>query len=260
MTAPFPVLIYHSVVGGTVSPGTQHRKYILSEEKFIAQLAEIRRQNLAVVPLKTAWGNGHAETLRPPLVLTFDDGLVSNYEAAFPSLLREGIEADFFINPATLGTSGHLNWQQVVAMQRFGMSFHSHSLEHVDLTQLPTAILTHHLRASKRCLEDRLGCSVDFLAAPFGLLNRRVVDIAAQEGYRAVCNSECQPAMPGATNINRIAVYRHTPLAIFRQLVTQRPFPYSVRKLRSALLYIPKEVLRWVQPSRFGISIPEKET
>jgi peptidoglycan/xylan/chitin deacetylase (PgdA/CDA1 family) len=260
MVPRFPVLIYHGVVAGGVSPGTPHRKYVLAEEKFVAQLAEIRRQGIAVAPLKTAWSNGaSAGQSRPSVVLTFDDGLASHYEVAFALLLRDAMEADFFINPATIGNAGYLSWQQIAAMQRYGMSFHSHSQEHVDLTRLPTTTLTRHLRSSKQCLEDRLGHSVEFLAAPFGLMDRRVLDVAAQEGYLAVCNAESRLTMPGAANINRIAVYRRTPLRTFRQFLQQRPFPYSVRKLRSALLYMPKKLRRRMQPARFGVGVPGHE-
>ena len=258
MNPRFPVLIYHGIVGGRVSPVKYSGKYVISEQKFVEQLDEIRNQNLAVVSLKAAWSNGKSTVqARGPLVLTFDDGLASNYEIAFPLLLRQGMEADFFINPAAIGKTGYLSWQEIASMQRFGMSFHSHSQEHIDLTRLPLELLTEHLRVSKRSLEDRLGCSVDFLAAPYGLLNGRVVDVAAQEGYLAVCNSVSEPTMARARSINRIAVYRHTPMPIFRQILRQRPFPFSVRKVRSALLYLPKQLLLRCQPSWLGVTVSE---
>jgi len=243
MDTRFPVLMYHGISGDSVSATNGNGKYIIAEEKFIAHLDEIHRQRLQVVPLKTAWSNGTSINHGPVVVLTFDDGLASHYEIVFPSLLREGMEADFFINPATIGKAGHLSWKQIAVMQRYGMSFYSHGQEHIDLTRLPLETLRHHLRFSKQSLEDHLGRSVEFLAAPYGLLNNKVIEVAEEEGYYAVCNSVSRPAMPGARSINRIAVYRHTPIRTFRQILKQHPFPYFLRQARSALLYFPKRIL-----------------
>jgi len=235
--------MYHGISGDSVSATNSNGKYTVAEEKFIAHLDEIRRQTLQVVPLKTAWSNGTCTTHGPIVVLTFDDGLASHYEIVFPSLLREGMEADFFINPATIGKTGYLSWKQIAAMQRYGMSFYSHGQEHVDLTRLPLETLRHHLRLSKQSLEDHLGCTVDFLAAPYGLLNNQVMEVAEQEGYYGVCNSVSRPTMPGARSINRIVVYRYTSIRTFRQILKQHPFPYFLRQARSALFYFPKRIL-----------------
>ena len=73
------------------------------------------------------------------------------------SYLEAGKQADFFISTATVGQRGFLNWQQITDMHRAGMSFHSHSHNHVNLARLPVCVLEQQLRKSKQLLEDRLG-------------------------------------------------------------------------------------------------------
>ena len=141
------------------------------------QLGLIREFGHRVVRLYDAWARGEEEwPARSPVVLTFDDGRAADYEVAFPLLLAAGVRAEFFINTATIGQLGYLTWSRIAEMQRAGMSFQSHSHDHVPLPALPARQLSNELRISKRLIEDRVGRAVDFLAAPHGLVDRRVVE------------------------------------------------------------------------------------
>jgi peptidoglycan/xylan/chitin deacetylase (PgdA/CDA1 family) len=175
------------------------------------QLALIRELGHRVVRLYDAWASEDEGTLaRAPVVLSFDDGRNTDYEIAFPLLLAAGMRAEFFVNTAAIGQRGYLGWSRITEMLRAGMSFQSHAHDHVALPTLPSRQLSHSLRVSKRMIEDRVGRAVDFLAAPHGLVDRRVVDAAQDAGYQAVCASRGWPARPGAAIVNRIVVRRDT--------------------------------------------------
>ena len=258
----FPVLMYHGVAPSAAAPAVppEELKYWVAAPELRAQLAEIRRAGARVTGLGEAWHS--AKTLdgpEPPVVLTFDDGQAADYEASFPLLLEAGARADFFVNTANIGRSGFLNWGQIVEMQRAGMTFQSHSHDHVDLSRLPVRALEYQIRESKQRLEDGLGTAVEFLAAPYGLLDRRVVDVAHEHGYRAVCTSRAWPACPEAFTIGRIAIHRHTRPGGFRRIVTCHPVPYLLRAIRVALIYLPKRVLLRYRPRRLGVRVLEKQ-
>jgi len=159
------------------------------------------------------------------VVLTFDDGRATDYEVAFPLLLAAGARAEFFINTATIERAGYLTWSQIVEMHRGGMSFQSHAHDHVLLPGLPERLLRNELETSKRLIEDRVGRGVDFLAAPYGLLDRHVVGVAREVGYQAVCSSLSWPARPGGAIVNRVAVYRDTTAARFAGILGRQPSP-----------------------------------
>lgn len=256
-----PVFLYH---GFSASSGVEihprKRKYWISEIQFRGHLEQIRRGGYHVVPLREAWSDDGALLARnSPLVLTFDDGWASDYQVVYPLLLDAGVRADFFVNTATIGEQGFLSWQQIVEMQRTGMSFQSHSHDHVDLVRLPARLLEQQLRDSKRGLEDRLGCSVDFLAVPYGLLNSRVVEVARQEGYRAVCTSWSWPAWPGVRTVNRVPIYRHTTSREFSQLLAGNPVFYLARVTRWALAYMPKRLLLRFRPDQLTVCVLEEQ-
>lgn len=188
----FPVLLYHGVTrAGEEAPcAPRERKYWLEAHRLRTQLRLLRLTAHRFAPLTETWGASRlAARGHRPIVLTFDDGRASDYEAAFPVLVETGARAEFFVNTATVGTPGFLSWAQIAEMQQAGMAFQSHAHEHVDLRQLGPQALAEQLGGSRRRLEDRLGAAVEFLAAPYGRTSPRVIAAALKQGYRAVCTS-----------------------------------------------------------------------
>jgi peptidoglycan/xylan/chitin deacetylase (PgdA/CDA1 family) len=230
-----PLFLYHGLVGKTEPcVNSNDSNYWVSIGQFTKQLDHIRQAGCRILLLR------HLESIEAEGVgferqtaLTFDDGRASDYLLAYPRLLEARACAEFFLNTATIGTQGFLTWQEIREMQGHGMSFQSHSHEHLDLTSLSSAELERQLQISKRTLEDRLGCSVDFLAVPYGLVNRRVIDCALRLGYRAVCSARSLPARPGARKLDRVVIYRSTAIREFRQLLNCEPSRYVRRIVRS---------------------------
>ena len=238
-----PIFNYHGLAESApqeVSVGA--RPYWLSPTQFRSQLAHIREVGFEVIlmdDLKDRLMTPTSE-LRT-VVLTFDDGLVSDYEIAFPLLVEFRQPAVFFLNTATIGKAGYLEWSQIAEMQRNGMSFQSHSHRHVDLTVLPSLNLDAELTESKQHLEDRLGSRVDFLAAPHGVLDRRVVHHALAVGYRRVCSTRCWPARPGAPIVTRITLHRDVQIEEFHGFLTGELWPYA-RRLSHGVLHRPRAI------------------
>ena len=256
-----PVLMYHGL--GASSPtdlAPRERTYWISADAFERQLALIRRGGHRVVTLYDYWaGERDDRRAAAPVVLTFDDGRASDYQVAFPRLLAGGVRADFFVNTATIGRPGYLTWGQVAEMHRGGMSFQSHAHDHVVLPALSPSALRIQLQTSKRQIEDRVGRSVDFLAAPYGLLDRRLVNTAREAGYRAVCGSLGWPARRRRAVVNRVAIYRETSDARFTAILGRRPAAYLPGLARTALRYLPKRVLLRVRPWALGAQLSTDE-
>jgi peptidoglycan/xylan/chitin deacetylase (PgdA/CDA1 family) len=255
-----PVFLYHEIVDGsefTCRPSNQ--KYAVTSGQLRDQLAQIKNGCYRIYSVRDIAESvdciGHDRLAG----ITFDDGCSSDYEKAFPLLLDAGLRADFFLNTANIGKSGYLNWEQIREMQKSGMAFHSHGHSHVVLSTLDETAIKQELGTSRKILEDKLGCPVDFLAAPYGLLNRRVIRAAFRLGYRGVCNSRQWTARVGKRCINRAAVLRQTSPGEFHRLLRCHPAPYVIRSLRSAVFYLPKQLLLRIQPGQLGIQVLEKQ-
>lgn len=252
-----PVLLYHGLSGSSVHGNdSRDKKYILPASHLQAHLAHIKDLGYRVVLLNEFWPEPRRRNDQVKhVVVTFDDGLVSDYQEAYPILTEAGVQANFFVNTATIGTRGFLTWQQIAEMQRAGMSFQSHGHDHVVLIRLSTGALEQQLSKSKQLLEDRVGRPVDFLAVPYGFVNRRIKEIAGQVGYRAVCTSRNWPARSAAETVSRVAIYGHTPPDEFRDLLAGAVLPYAVRAARTALLQPPKRVLLRLRPESLGVRV-----
>ena len=241
------VLMYHGI--GAEAPGDA--RYVVSAERFAAQLEAIRAAGHRVVSLaalRAAEGAG----ARPPVVLTFDDGRQSDFTGAYPGLRERGLHGEFFVNPGTVGRPGYVTWPQLREMAAAGLAVQSHAHDHVYLTRLDARALDRQLRDSRHRIEDEVGAPVRYLAAPYGDCSRRVVEAALAVGYHAVCTSSEWPARPGGRTVNRIAIYASTTTSELQRLLAGDWRPYLRRAARAAAVYPVKQALLRVAPGRLG--------
>ena len=92
--------MYHAIGDGSAADAAQDPHYTVSADTFARHLG-------------FAAANGGAHSARDwlqngggSMLLTFDDGHVSNYALAFPILKQHGASADFFVNPGRVVSHG----------------------------------------------------------------------------------------------------------------------------------------------------------
>jgi peptidoglycan/xylan/chitin deacetylase (PgdA/CDA1 family) len=77
----------------------------------------------------------------------------------------------------------------VAEMAKEGISFHSHTHTHPNLTWLADSEVRDELSRSKKELEQRVGTPVKYLSYPFGIYDDRVKRIAREVGYEGCFSS-----------------------------------------------------------------------
>lgn len=239
------VLMYHGIERQNAA-GTDlaARKYHVPEAQFHAQLAALASFRTVLLSELDRGGETGAAGRARRVVLTFDDGLESVYEIAWPLLQARGARAEVFINPASVGAAGYANWRQLRAMAEAGMAIQSHGWAHLDLTRLPPRLLRESLFRSKAEIEERIGAPVETLAVPFGLCDRRVIALALEAGYRRICNSSADFARPGVSCVPRFAVYRSTSAAEVLRLASLQRTARARRAAREVLVAAPRRLKR----------------
>lgn len=187
------ILCYHAVQQHWTSP------LAIDPSVFEAQASWLARRR-TVVPLSTAVErlDGRGRLPRGMAALTFDDGLQSVHQHAWPVLRRLRLPATVFLVAETLSPEGRaVDWvdtpppyplqtltlDEVLEMQSEGVSFASHSYSHLDLPSLGHEECVTDLRRSRELLEDLLKMSVPYLAYPRGRHNAGVRAAAAEAGY-----------------------------------------------------------------------------
>ena len=113
------------------------------------------------------------------ILLTFDDGYEGNYTHAFQILKKYGVPGVFFIHPETIGTVAgaypKMTWEQVKEIAEHPlMEIGSHTLRHLNLTELTEEELLDNLSKSNQMIKDNIGYNPKFVAYPMGQNSKTV--------------------------------------------------------------------------------------
>lgn len=122
--------------------------------------------------------------------ITFDDGHISNYEVALPSLAARNLAATFFLTVGWMGTRpGYMDWRQVKALHAAGQHIGAHGWSHALLTHCDDDALRAEMEKPRLTLEDKLGAPITTMSLPGGRFDRRVIAACKAAGYTHVFTS-----------------------------------------------------------------------
>lgn len=238
--AILPVLMYHGLHAGATDAGRFDAVYSVAPQTFAAQLDWLCEHGFR----STRLGNDLGDTGKP-VVISFDDGDISNVTAALPLLHERGMVAEFFVTSDFIGQPGMLTVEDVRTLARAGMGVQSHGRSHRFLEDLDNEAMYAELRDSKARLEAASGSPVTGIAFPGGRGGGRERDTALALGYRYVLGS-----VPGCNRdrrphecYERIAITRALPLPDFAALVAWRGWRPRYAQARFRALRIPKHLL-----------------
>jgi len=228
------VLMYHRI--GQARNAWESR-YAVAPYRFAAHMDALAREGMRSVPVEAlmCWMEDGKPLPEGAFVLTFDDGFRSVREDALPVLERRRWPCSIFLVSDLVGREDVwtrdsnpdgvayplLDRQEILDMQRHGVTFHSHTCSHPSLPSLPDDQLAREVTESRAALQHLLGRSVDYLAYPFGHLDDRVAAAVRGAGYRGAFSTQ-----PGFNRrdadryrIRRIDVYgTDTPAMLLRKV------------------------------------------
>lgn len=187
-----PVLMYHNIAESypAATDGAN-----ITPKRFEEHMNGILERGYTPIFVSDYYNCVERGTKLPdnPIIVTFDDGYLSNYEIAFPILKKLNIPATIFIVTSTVGAKvkdgtvsyPHFTWEQAKEMQQSGIiDIHSHSHTHRDMTSLSQAQLQEELRLSRYLIEKNLGKNCYVFSYPFGKYNETTSRLARLAGYR----------------------------------------------------------------------------
>ena len=215
-TAQTIIFCYHGLVDKVRFPGTQ-----ITPAAFEAQMKELKDRGITVIGMQDllAWKRGEKNIPPRCAVITFDDGLKSQYEVAWSIMKKFGYTFTMFIytegvRGGLFGGGEAITWEQLADMRDNGIDIQAHSATHQDLREgHPVTIrepdgkkvrkrltgaeyeqfLQNELVGCKTLLEQRLGIKVNCFAVPYGFYNQHVKEIARNAGYEAMFTVYGQP-------------------------------------------------------------------
>jgi peptidoglycan/xylan/chitin deacetylase (PgdA/CDA1 family) len=134
------------------------------------------------------------------VAVTFDDAYQSILQNALPILRKKNIPATIFVPTGCLGKkpvwikdTNHNNASEIVVTEaQLKMlpsdliTIGSHTVTHINLTNVDEKIARREIFESKRTLERVINKKVTLFAAPYATLNENFTDLFRQAGYQRV--------------------------------------------------------------------------
>lgn len=124
-------------------------------------------------------------------IITFDDGMLSQYIYAKTILDKYNFKATFYIICNSVDKEKRMNWNNIQILEEEGHEIGSHSMNHKRLSKLSEEEMKYEIIQSKRCLQEN-GFNVTSFSFPYndGDNNKDILKIIADNYYIARTASE----------------------------------------------------------------------
>ncbi len=212
-----PILMYHSI-----TDEKEESKIIISKKRFESDLQYILDKGYNPITFYDLidYKEKDVELPERPVIITFDDGLLSNYDNAFPLLKKYNTKATIFLIASRAGVKNYngvkywtyFNWEQARDMEESGLidiNPHSYALHNYEKNEEHGQGLNRAKRESKedyynRIVEDtkmadkifkkELNKKPIIFAYPFGNFNKTTEEILKKLGYKVTLTTKSKMA------------------------------------------------------------------
>jgi peptidoglycan/xylan/chitin deacetylase (PgdA/CDA1 family) len=184
-TDTVPILMYH-VINPPI-PTAPYPDLYVPKAEFAEQMDALKAAGWHAVTmdqLKANWTRGVPLPPGKPIVVTFDNGYVSQYTNALPVLKRLGWAGVENIQLTGLPPSqGGLSESQVKALIKAGWELDTQGISHADLITLGPAALRYQTATARQILRRRYHVPVNWFAYPSGHYNTTVIHALKAAGF-----------------------------------------------------------------------------
>jgi hypothetical protein len=178
-----PILEYHSI---SVPPsGASLPELFTSTGDFTAQLNYMKSQGYEAITLDQLFAgwSGKAPIPEKPVVVSMDDGYLTQYTHALPVLQKLGWPGVLNLKLQSLDPGQELTPTMIKKMIAAGWEIDDHTITHPDVTTLSPAALQHEVGDSRTMLQKQFGIPVDFFCYPAGKFNDAAIAGLKRAGY-----------------------------------------------------------------------------
>ncbi len=168
--AEIPVLCYHQVREWQSGDSKNAKTYIIPPQRFREHMKVLHDSGYrTILPEEHLRYLKEGKSISPKVViLTFDDGTMSQYTYALPELDKYGFKAVFSIMTVTLDKPGYMSRKQVKEISDRGHVIANHTWDHHNVTKYEPDDWAIQLTGPTRELEKITGNPVHYFIYPFG--------------------------------------------------------------------------------------------
>jgi peptidoglycan/xylan/chitin deacetylase (PgdA/CDA1 family) len=166
-----PVLCYHQIRDWRPGDSKRAKDYIVPPVSFNAQLKMLADSGYqTILPQQLINHLKFGDPLpRKPVMLTFDDTDLSQYEIAAREMKKYGFRGVFFVMTVAIGRPGYMNASQIRELDSLGHVVGCHTWDHHNVKKYEAEDWTTQLDKPLATLKKITGRQCEFFAYPFGL-------------------------------------------------------------------------------------------
>jgi peptidoglycan/xylan/chitin deacetylase (PgdA/CDA1 family) len=181
--AAVPVLMYHVIA--PAPPGAKYAGLWVSPKALQAQVDALAKAGYTAVTLDAVVNGWEGKPTLPPkpVVLTFDDGYLSQGKDAGAILAARGWPGVLYLAWHNLGTPGGITRSRIKRMVSDGWEIGAHTINHTDLTTLDAAGLRREVGGSRDLIRKAFGVPVNSFCYPAGRFDPAVEDAVREAGF-----------------------------------------------------------------------------
>ena len=163
--SPIPILMYHVLARAPAN--ARYPQLFVPATDLEAQTAWMAAHGYHALTLGQVFAYWRRGVPLPPkpIVLSFDDGYLSDYTVALPTLRRHGWAGVLDLVVRNVAQGDIEPWQ-VRRLIAAGWEIDAHTISHVDLTTLDSARLREEVAGSQAALRRMFGRPVEFFCYP----------------------------------------------------------------------------------------------
>ncbi len=226
-----------SILSSSIDPSA--RRYVVNTDFFKQTVSMVSPERCCTVSEYLERQKGDW------LILTFDDGHISDFEVGFPNLENRGIKATFFITVENIGVAGYTTIAHLKKMTGSDMEIGSHGLTHRYLVTMAPSEALREIQESKDRLEQAAGTKVVSFAPVGGHYKNWMKSAAFETGYKVFATM-----IPGRTNaggdlllLKRNHIQSQHDMDYVTRLIEGDYRTLAFNRLRYHALRIPKVIL-----------------
>jgi len=193
---PVPILMYHVI--SDPPAGAPYPELYVPRPQFAAQVAWLAAHGWHAVTLQAVFDSWRgAGTLPPkPIVLSFDDGYLSQVRNAMPLLRARHWPGVLNLEVRNLGVVWGIRPPGIRKLIRAGWEVDAHTIDHPDLTRVDAARLREEVAGSRAAIRKRFHVPVNFFCYPSGRYDGAVVAAVKAAGYLGATTTDYGLARP----------------------------------------------------------------
>jgi peptidoglycan/xylan/chitin deacetylase (PgdA/CDA1 family) len=204
---PVPILMYH-VLNAPPANAPYPELYVRPAD-LAGQVAWLAAHGYHAVTLRRVFDSWRGAAMLPPkpVVLSFDDGYLSDVRTALPVLKARNWPGVLNLEVANLKPVWGIRPPGVRKLLAAGWELDAHTLTHPDLTQVDPARLHEEVTGSRTAIRKMFHVPVDFFCYPAGRYDAAVIAAVQRAGYLGAMTTNYGLAKPGELyTLSRIRV------------------------------------------------------